>query len=81
MQYHIFCASPGLSNESVPRVGRDANARVEGGGAGWASGPNEQTRTMKRSRPLAFCDPQLISSSVSGNHFLYYLSEIMDIYS
>ncbi len=50
MQYHIFCATPGLSNESVPREGRDANARGRRGGPG-ATGPNEHTRTMKISSP------------------------------
>ena len=79
MQYHIFCATPGLSNESVPREGRDANARGRRGGPGplgQMSRPGQW-----RSRPLTFCDPPLILSSVSGNHFPYYLSEIMDIYS
>ena len=47
MQYHIFCATPGLSNESVPREGRDANARERAEGrarghwAKWAHPDNE----------------------------------------
>lgn len=77
MQYHIFCATPVLSNESVPREGRDANAEGGGPGGHWAKWAPGQWR----SRPLTFCDPTLILSSVSGNHFPYYLSEIMDIYS
>ena len=77
MQYHIFCAKPGLSNESVPREGLDANVR----GTGQMS-----TCRQWRSRPLS---PHFLSAYSA--HFIIslwwepfsvlFLSEIMDIYS
>ena len=60
MQYHIFCATPGLSNESVPREGLDANVR----GRGQMSRPRQW-----RSRPLS---PHFLCSSA---HFIISLWE------